>query len=591
MCVRAAEENCLILIFTSTVKKVQNVFGVQSFLNRKNVDEVIKYHLGRNLNTSHYKHWPQGLPYRLTVPNTSVYYNLYISALRFPSKTAVQFFDTAVSYQQLLQEVDYIAGFLQKICHVKKGDRVLLQMQNSPQYIISFYAILRADAVVVPVSPMLVQEELEYVAANSESSVLISSQDLISKYDLSNVFDNVLISCYKDYLNEDINIPEWLLEDRIRFDRYYHWNDAVQSKCKPTKHLTVAEDLACLPYTSGTTGSPKGCMHTHRSLMYNAINGAQWAGGVSADHITLSSLPFFHVSGMQIGMNAIIYSGSTMVVMPRWNRDLAGYLITKYRVTSWPCISTMVVDFLSNPNLFLYDVSSLRRISGGGAPMPAAIAERLLELTGLRYMEGYGLSETIGATHTNPLHICKQQCLGIPTFDVDSRIINPDTLEELDNNQVGEIIVSGPQLFKGYWQDDEKTAQSFIQLDDKQFFRTGDLGYRDTEGFYFFTDRLKRMINAGGLKVWPAEIEATLYKHSAVAECCIIAAKDSYRGETVKALIVLKQALTEDQLTEWCKQNMAAYKVPRIIEFVDSLPKSATGKIMWKQLQDRENLK
>ncbi len=549
--------------------------------------------LGCNLNTNHFKHWPPGLPYSLTIPKTSVYYNLYISATRFPTKTAVQFFDTAISYQQLLDEVDFVAAFLQQTCNVKKGDRVLLQMQNSPQYIISFYAILRADAVVVPVSPMLVQDELEYIASNSKSSVLISSQDIVVKYkdNLSKIFDNILVSCYKDYItgNTD-NTPEWLLEDRIKFDTYHHWNDVIQAKCQPSEHLAASDDLACLPYTSGTTGNPKGCIHTHSSLMYNAINGAQWAGGVSADHIVLSSLPFFHVSGMQIGMNAIIYSGSTMVVMPRWNRDLAGYLITKYRVTSWPCISTMVIDFLSNPNISFYDVSSLRRISGGGAPMPAAIAERLLELTGLRYMEGYGLSETIGATHTNPLHICKQQCLGIPTFDVDSRIINPDTLEELGDNQVGEIIVSGPQLFKGYWQDEQKTLQSFIQMDNKQFFRTGDLGYRDSEGFYFFVDRLKRMINAGGLKVWPAEIESILYKHPKILESCIIAAKDSYRGETVKALIVPKPSctITEEELIQWCKENMAAYKVPRLVSIVESLPKSASGKTLWRQLQENE---
>jgi fatty-acyl-CoA synthase len=250
----------------------------------------------------------------------------------------------------------------------------------------------------------------------------------------------------------------------------------------------------------------------------------------------------------------------------------------------------MVIDFLSNPNIDNFDISSLRRISGGGAPMPAAIAQKLLDLTGLKYMEGYGLSETIGATHTNPLHICKQQCLGIPTFDVDSRIVDPETLQELNCNEVGEIIVNGPQVFKGYWKDQDKTKQSFIELDGKMFFRTGDLGFIDEDGFFFFTDRLKRMINAGGLKVWPNEIESILYKNPAVAECCVIAVKDLYRGETVKALIVARNQINETELINWCRNNMAAYKVPRIIEFVDSLPKSATGKIMWKQLQDKEKL-
>lgn len=546
------------------------------------------------MNRCHFNHWPQGLPYTLTIPKTSVYINLLISALRFADKPAIRFFDNYITYQQLKQEVDYVAGFLQQVLSIKKGDRVLLQMQNSPQFVIAYYAILRADAVVIPVNPMLLQDELNYIAKNSESSILICAQDTLSRYInlLGNSIDNVLVCCYSDYILDDNLVPEWILANRIDFQQtsVYYWNKVIDEQLEPREHTASSEDLACLPYTSGTTGNPKGCMHTHNSLMYNAINGAQWAGGVSADHVTLSSLPFFHVSGMQIAMNAIIYSGSTMILMPRWDRELAGYLINKYKVTSWPCISTMVIDFLSNPNIDNFDISSLRRISGGGAPMPAAIAQKLLDLTGLKYMEGYGLSETIGATHTNPLHICKQQCLGIPTFDVDSRIIDPETLQELNCNEVGEIIVNGPQVFKGYWKDQDKTKQSFIELDGKMFFRTGDLGFIDEDGFFFFTDRLKRMINAGGLKVWPNEIESILYKNPAVAECCVIAVKDLYRGETVKALIVARNQINETELINWCRNNMAAYKVPRIIEFVDSLPKSATGKIMWKQLQDKEKL-
>ena len=514
------------------------------------------------MNVSHFKHWPQGLPYTLTIPSASVYTNLLTSALRFPDKIAIRFFDNSITYEQLKQEVDYIAGFLQQVLNIKKGDRVLLQMQNSPQFVIAYYAILRADAIVVPVNPMLLEDELNYIAGNSKSYVLICAQDTLSRYTslIGNSIEKVLVCCYSDYILNNTLVPEWLLSNRINFNnkQVFYWNDAVNKHLIPIEHTVSSEDLACLPYTSGTTGNPKGCMHTHKSLMYNTINGAQWAGGVSADHVTLSSLPFFHVSGMQISMNAIIYSGSTMILMPRWDRELAGHLMTKYKVTSWPCISTMVIDFLSNPDVDKFDISNLRRISGGGAPMPTAIAQKLLDLTGLRYMEGYGLSETIGATHTNPLHICKQQCLGIPTFDVDSRILDPETLQELGNNEVGEIIINGPQVFKGYWNDQEKTEESFIQLDDKKFFRTGDLGYRDSEGFFFFTDRLKRMINAGGLKVWPNEIESILYKNTNVAECCVIATKDSYRGETVKALIVAKNQINKTELINWCRNNMAA---------------------------------
>jgi fatty-acyl-CoA synthase len=324
--------------------------------------------------------------------------------------------------------------------------------------------------------------------------------------------------------------------------------------------------------------------------MYNAMSGAMWAGAGSPDHIVLLSLPLFHVTGMQISMNTAIYAGATLIIMPRWDRDLAGRLITKHKVTSWTSIPTMMIDFLSNPNLAEYDITSLKRVSGGGAAMPAAIAQKLLDMTGLRYMEGYGLSETIATSHSNPVQRLKQQCLGIPIFGVDSRVIDPETHHELPANEIGEIIIHGPQVLVGYWRDEQKTREAFLELDGKKFFRSGDLGYRDDEGFFFFTDRLKRMINASGYKVWPAEVEAMMYKHSEIQECCIIATQDDYRGETVKAVVVKKPGseINGDDLMEWARTQMAAYKVPRVVSFVDVLPKSATGKVMWRQLQEAE---
>jgi fatty-acyl-CoA synthase len=293
---------------------------------------------------------------------------------------------------------------------------------------------------------------------------------------------------------------------------------------------------------------------------------------------------------MQVSMNAPIFNGGSIVVLPRWDRDVAGQLITRYGVTAWTSIPTMMIDFLSNPRLSEYDISSLRRVSGGGAAMPAAIAQKLLDLTGLQYMEGYGLSETIAATHTNPPQMLKQQCLGIPLFGVDSRIVDPATMATLPPGEVGEIIMNGPQVFEGYWNDPAKTAEAFTEIDGKRFFRSGDLGYMDEDGFFFFTDRLKRMINASGFKVWPAEVEAMMYQHPAVQECCIIAARDPYRGETVKAVIVKKPAAdaTAEDIMQWAHAKMAAYKVPKLVEFVDALPKSATGKVMWRSLQEKE---
>ncbi len=549
------------------------------------------------MNTAHYPHWPAGLPVTLTPPQTSVYANLAISALRYPDKPALNFYGQRLSFRQLQAEVDALAGYLQQRCGVRRGDRVLLQMQNCPQFVIAFYAILRADAVIVPVNPMLLRDELRHAVEDSGATVALCAQELLAELPpllQTSPLGRIIVSCYADYLGEQTEgLPDWLLASRAdQVDaRITGWVDALGAKEAPSSHQAGSDDLACLLYTSGTTGRPKACMHKHRSLMFNAISGALWAGGAAPDHVVLLSLPLFHVTGMQISMNASIYTGATLIMMARWDRDQAGRLITQHKVSSWTCIPTMMIDFLSNPRLSDYDIRSLRRVSGGGAAMPAAIAQKLLDLTGLRYMEGYGLTETIATSHSNPLQRLKQQCLGIPIFNVDSRVIDPTSLKELPPNEVGEIIIHGPQVFDGYWGDEQKTRESFIQLDGKSFFRTGDLGYRDEEGFFFFTDRLKRMINASGYKVWPAEVESIMYQHPDVQECCIIAAKDDYRGETVKAVVVKTSgsALTEDGLIAWSRGQMAAYKVPRLVSFVETLPKSATGKVQWRQLQEAES--
>jgi fatty-acyl-CoA synthase len=300
----------------------------------------------------------------------------------------------------------------------------------------------------------------------------------------------------------------------------------------------------------------------------------------------------FHVTGMQAGMNGPIYKGATIVVMSRWDRDCAGMLIERARVTNWSAITTMLVDFLSNPNLGKYDLSSLTVLGGGGAAMPEAIAGKLEEVIGLPYVEGHGLSETMAPSHINPPQRPKKQCGGIPIFNTDARVIDVETRREVGPNQVGEIIIHGPQVFQGYWRQPQATAEAFLEHDGKRFFRSGDLGYYDEEGYFFITDRLKRMINASGFKVWPAEVEAMLYAHPAIQEACVIAARDGYRGETVKAVLVLKREakdLRPADITEWARSRMAAFKVPRVVEFVQALPKTATGKILWRQLQEEEN--
>jgi fatty-acyl-CoA synthase len=291
--------------------------------------------------------------------------------------------------------------------------------------------------------------------------------------------------------------------------------------------------------------------------------------------------------------NGPLYAGATIVVLPRWDRDAAAACIARHRVTVWQAITTMVVDFLAHPRIGEMDLSSLAGIRGGGAAMPEAVCARLKALTGLDYVEGYGMSETMAATHINPPQRPKPQCLGIPMFDVDARVVDPDTLREVAPGEAGEIVVDAPQAMRGYWRQPEATRDVFIQLDGRRYLRTGDLGRVDDDGYFFMTDRLKRMINAAGFKVWPAEVEALMYRHPAIQEVCVIGARDERRGETVKALVVLRPGelgrVAERDIVEWSHAHMAAYKAPRIVEFVDALPRSGSGKLMWRELQERDS--
>lgn len=544
----------------------------------------------------HLPYWPKDVPHHLTLPATSLFCNLETSARRYPDKTAIIYYDTLISYAQLLDEVERLAGYFQSQ-GVKRGDRVLLYMQNSPQFIITYYAVLRADAMVVPLNPMSRAAELEHYLDDTEAHMVVCAQDLapfitpmIGRFQLR----QVITTAYSQYLRNNTDLPlppELQVEvDTPLLPGVVGWQAALDCGQRAGPHLNGPDDHCAMPYSSGTTGVPKGCLHTHRSVMATAIQRQTWIL-LNGEDVILTTLPLFHVAGMQSSMNGPIFIGACMVLMTRWNREIAAELMQRYRVSCWSNIATMAVDFLTQGNLERFDLSSLKNIGGGGAAMPGPIKEKLKLLLGLDYIEGYGLSETMAATHMNPKARSKSQCLGIPSFDVDSRVIDSTTGEELQPNQVGEIVCHGPQLFKGYWKRPEETEKAFIELDGKRFLRTGDLGYYDEEGYFFMVDRIKRMINASGYKVWPSEVEGLMYRHPAINQCCVISSPDPRRGETVKALVILQpeqQGTSAAAIIDWCKDNMAAYKVPSSIEFRQQLAQSASGKLLWRQLQDEE---
>jgi fatty-acyl-CoA synthase len=545
----------------------------------------------------HLKHWPKHLARHLTVPETTLYANLEISALRYPDKPALIFFDSRTSYLEFKRQVDVMAGFLQSRCGVRKGDRVLMQMQNSPQFAIAYYAILRADAAVLPVSPMHVTDELLHYFEDGGVSTCFVAQDLYPQIKplMGKQAQHAIVATYADYLTDytTLTVPEFLREPRhpISDPGVISWADAMSTRHNLLPARANADDLAAVLYTSGTTGKSKGCTHTHRTMMTTLVGAALWEG-FTADSVALSTAPMFHVTGMQHTLNTSVYSGATIAILPRWNPDAAGYMIEHYGCTHWANVPTMVADLLAHPSTAGRNLSSLQNIFGGGAAMPEAVAQKLFDLCGIRYMEAYGMTETISQTHINPHGDLRKQCLGIPTFDTEAMVIDPETLAPLGPNELGEIVMHGPQLMKGYWQRPEATAEVFIQIEGKTFLRSGDLGRYDEDGFYYMADRLKRMINASGFKVWPAEVEATLYKHPDIKEVAVISSPDTRRGETVKAVVVLKDErkgqVSADDIMTWSRAHMAAYKVPRRVQFSDALPRSGAGKIQWRLLQEQE---
>ena len=550
---------------------------------------------------AHYRYWPRGVPHTLRVPQVTLNHYLKVAAQRYPDKPAIVFCGQMLSYAELLRQVNELAGYLQHTLGVARGDRVLLMSQNGPQFVVAYYAALRAGAAIVPVNPMSTTPELAFYVRDSGARVALVACDLLPqilpllRQGGDDSLQNLVLHRYADGLPQ---VPDDSLPEAMRADMpatlpegAHRFTDALTAEQAPRASESSPDDLAVLPYTSGTTGHPKGCCHSHRSVLASNLASQVWRG-LHGDAVFLCVAPLFHMLGMQNGMNMPLTLGATIVMMPRWNAAQAVELVERHRVTVWTAPPAMVIDFFAQPEAQTRDLSSLALLSGGGAAMPEAVATLLSERFGLQYNEAYGLSETAAFLHANPVARGKRQCLGMPTQGVDSRIVDPVSLQELPPGEVGELVTRGEQVMSGYWRNPQADAAAFIELDGQRFFRTGDLAHVDDEGYFFMRDRLKRMVNASGFKVWPAEVESALYEHPAIHEACIVGVPDARRGETVKALIVLKPEhrgrVSEQDIIDWSRQRMAVYKAPRLVRFMDSLPKSGTGKILWRELQAAE---
>ena len=540
-----------------------------------------------------FKSWPENLPRTLVFPEKTLPEFLSDHARHTPEKVAFNFYGREISFREFDQRTNQLAMALIDF-GLKKGDRVSLFLENSPQFVIGYFAILKAGGVVVAANPMFKEDELKYELMDAGARIIIAQDFLYPK--VRNVreeagLSHVILTSYRDTLPDSPSLP---LHPSMQApkERFPETLDLLQlmDSYQPEQlsiPINLREDLALLQYTSGTTGLPKGAMITHFSLMTNTVGSAVW-NGVLEEDILLSILPFFHVTGMIHSMCRPVYTGTTNIMLARFDPEAILQAIHKYRCTLWSSITTMNVAIVNHPDVEKYDLRSLRVCGSGGAPVPKEILEKWRKIIGTELAEGYGLSETISQTHMNPYLRPRYGSIGLPQFGIDCRIVDVETGVDLPLDQEGELLIKGPTVMKGYWNRPEATAEA---LKDGWLY-TGDIARMDEDGYFYIVGRKKELIKASGYSVFPAEVENFLYGHPAIKEVAVIGVPDPYRGENIKAVIVLKpeyeNKVREEEIVAWCKSKMAAYKYPRSVEFVKELPKTASGKVLKRVLREKE---
>ncbi|WP_018133339.1 long-chain-fatty-acid--CoA ligase [Effusibacillus pohliae] len=543
--------------------------------------------------------YPKEVPLTLDYPQQPLSAFLQQAARAYPKQTAVSFMGKALSYEQLLEHAYRFANGLLSL-GVQKGDRVGIILPNCPQSVIAYYGALFTGAVVVQFNPMYTEREIHHQASDSGARILVCL-DLVFPKVASAIqgtsVEKVIVTSIKDYLPFPKNYlyPLKARKDRqaveIRYDeRTLSFPRLLKSAAaKPVQaEIDPKKDLALLQYTGGTTGVSKGVMLTHENLVANTQQAMRWIWKCKPGQETvLCVLPFFHVYGMTIGMNLAISLAAKMILLPRFQPVDVLETIEKERPTLFPGAPTMYIALLNHADIEKYDLSSIEACISGSAPLPLEVQERFESLTGGKLVEGYGLTEASPVTHCNPIWgKRKNGSIGLPWPDTQAKIVDPDTLQEVEPGKPGELLVKGPQVMQGYWNRPAETAEVLKD----GWLLTGDIAITDDEGYFYIVDRKKNLIIAGGYNIYPREVEEVLFEHPAVQEAAVIGVPDPYRGETVKAYIVLKhgQTVTEAELDAFCRQRLAAYKVPRLYEFRKELPKTMVGKVLKRALQEEE---
>ena len=547
-----------------------------------------------------YRLWPKRVPTVFEVPNTSCAEVFVENAKLFPNETALVYFDTRFSYAELDELTGRFLSVLKDL-KVGKGDRVILYMQNMPVYIIAEYGCWKNGTVVVPMNPMLKEREIEYLVNDCSPKLIICEEALYPT--VKNVLpeaasvERVITTSPLDWYSCDEETPVVLKGiEKVRHEGTLDFKQLLdESRESREMGEITGDDLAAISYTSGTTGVPKGALTTHRNHIANALNNALWYS-LGCSDVFFGFVPWFHITGANMQTVLPFLAGGTVVTGYRFEPGLALKTIEKYKVSHSVGPITMYIAFLNHPDFKYRDISSLKTPISGGAPVPEAVIKRWQDETGSYIYNVMGLTESTAPLIFTPPgkrapvdQDTEALSIGIPLPNTEFRVVDPENgEEEVPLGEPGEMLVRGPQVVQGYWNKPEETTATFVD----GWCHTGDIVKMDEQGWIYLVDRKKDMIIASGFKVWPRELEDVLYKHPATKEVVVVGVPDAYRGESPKAFISLKDEYkdrtTAEEMLAFCKKEMAAYKVPREIEFLDEVPKTASGKVLRRLVREEE---
>jgi len=543
-----------------------------------------------------HRYYDYNVPTTVRYPPIPVQNMFYMAVAYYPRKAAVSFCGKELTFWQIRDQMLRMANALGKL-GVKKGDRVGIALPNCPQYMIAYLATLSLGAIVVNMNPVYTHDELKFMMETTELGTLITFDEALPTMRLlvgELGIERVIVTRINDYLNGSLNDDSGKNLDME--EGWHHFSTLIQntSDTRLPRVSIHSQDTAMIQFTGGTTGLPKGAMLTHANIVAATYISSQWGSMINTFTIpelrnVLGVIPYYHVYGNISSMNWGFLNAATQIVLPKYDLDEILHTIEKVgQITFFPAVPTMITALVNHPHSAVNPLGQcLRYVHSGGAPMPKELILQVQDM-GIFFGEGYGMSESTGIGTSNPIMgLRKAGSIGIPHIDTDIRLVDlEDGVREVDPGEPGEMILKGPTIMKGYWKNPEETS---LQLK-RGWLRTGDIAQTDEDGYYYIVDRKKDMIIAGGFNIYPREIDEVLYSHPQIREAIAFGVPDAYRGETVKACVVLKPGATvsEKDILSFCKEKLAPYKVPRAVEFRQEIPKSTIGKILRKILREEE---